>query len=364
MNNIIQRESLRQNDTDILLNDYLNRKLFTFKNFICDFIENFDIIQFFIEDEIWISKKTLISNFDYVRYQNNFYIYKRIKCNRVGFEYFWSDFFDLNERGFFIHLLSLIPESLYESNINNSQIIYHSHFGNNFGNYQSTKKYIFFSGEKYSIPHQNYKLSLCHEQDTDNIICYPLFFFIINSYSPRYDSIFNVNYSLDIPKEFCAFVVGNPNCQIRNSFFRYVSLKYKKVSSYGKVMNNVGYHLNFPYNDVRQLELLSRHKFVICFENTKTDNYYITEKLLIAKSSGCVPIYWGTQKCLELFNRDAFLYLEDETEKGFQMLLDQIKVIDNNEELYLKIRNASLLRKETRDKFNICNIHKQIKNKV
>ena len=144
----------------------------------------------------------------------------------------------------------------------------------------------------------------------------------------------NQNNNSTIPSEFCAFIVGNPSCQIRNHFFQYLSQKYKKVNSYGKVLNNMGFIPDFPYNDERQLQLLSKHKFVICFENTKTEDYYITEKLLIAKAAGCVPIYWGTSKCFELFDKNAFLYLDGDNIESMDKLVSKIKMIDSNDKLF------------------------------
>jgi hypothetical protein len=125
-------------------------------------------------------------------------------------------------------------------------------------------------------------------------------------------------------------------------------------------MNNVGYVLDFPYNDERQIELLKKHKFVICFENTKLDEYYITEKILIAKSAGTIPIYWGSNKCLELFNHNSFLYLEDETEESLKKILNKIILLDNNPELYLKVRNEPLIKEEIKPIFDKKNLESKI----
>jgi hypothetical protein len=124
----------------------------------------------------------------------------------------------------------------------------------------------------------------------------------------------------------------------------------------------MGFIPDFPYNDERQLQLLSKHKFVICFENTKTDDYYITEKLLIAKAAGCVPIYWGTSKCFELFDKNAFLYLDGDNIEAMDKLVSKIKMIDSNDKLFLEIRKRPLLTQETTEKFSKQGLLDKIKS--
>jgi hypothetical protein len=110
-------------------------------------------------------------------------------------------------------------------------------------------------------------------------------------------------------------------------------------------LNNTGrVRDDFDWGSDQHVEFLGQHKFVICFENSRDDNnYYITEKILNAKLSGAIPIYWGTNKCLELFENDSFLYLNDTNDKGFKKLLDEIIELDNNDEKYIEIRNKKMI---------------------
>jgi GR25 family glycosyltransferase involved in LPS biosynthesis len=350
---IIQNESLRTSHEEINLNQFLNSQLpFLFDSYKCSNSEYLEFIKCFVRNNIYIKEKWLSSDFKFINKEGDYFIYERNKIVKVGFEYFWNEYLTVPERPFVYHLLSLIDGSLYENNIQNCDVIYHSHFMNNpFQNYLPQKKYIFFSGEKYKFPIEKYHLSLSSIPDSNHSVCYPFFFTVHHTYKDRYHFISEENTSTNIPEDFCAFIISNPNCQIRNLFFEYLDKNYKHVKSYGKVLNNVGYTLNFPYNDEKQLELLGKHKFVICFENTKTDDYYITEKLLLAKASGCIPIYWGTRKCLEIFDANSFLYLQNETIEGFKALMNKIILIDKSKELFLKIRNTPLLKSEFRYKF-------------
>jgi hypothetical protein len=360
--NIIQNESLKQTDQDILLDYFLEKDIFPVYRYICIDDKKLNECVHFIQNEIWSKCQIHLSNFEFSEKQNEFLIYKRKKSIRVGFEYFWTSFFSFSERLYLNHLLDLIENSILERDLQKCDVIYHSHFGN--PGYINPKhknqiKYIFYSGEKYGFAKEIYNLSLCHEEENKNIICYPLFFFLFNADPKKYHLVYDKNESIDIPSLFCAFIVGNPNCRIRNLFFMFLS-QYKHINSYGNVFNNVGYKLDFPYTDQRQLELLGRHKFVICFENTKTENYYITEKLMIAKASGTIPIYWGSKKCQELFNKNAFLYLEDESENGMMNLLQKIKLLDSNDKLYLMMRNTPLISDDIKNKFS----KETIQNKI
>lgn len=352
--NVVQHNECIVTYQDILLNNFLNQdKMELVDRYLCKDHSNIEHIKPFVKKEIFCLNDNPIEGFELTRKYQDCFVFKRMETVRVGFEYFWPNFLQKEERNIMLHLLSLIPNSIYETNLENCDVIYHSFFGNPFAvKKYPNKKYIFFSGEKYQIPTEQYSLSIYQKQDAQKIVCYPFFFTILHAYSPRYNIVMNQNNNSTIPSEFCAFIVGNPSCQIRNNFFQYLSQKYKKVNSYGKVLNNMGFIPDFPYNDERQLQLLSKHKFVICFENTKTDDYYITEKLLIAKAAGCVPIYWGTSKCFELFDKNAFLYLDGDNIEAMDKLVSKIKMIDSNYKLFLEIRKRPLLTTETTEKFS------------
>lgn len=364
-NNIIQSENLRIAPSDISLDLFISQPIVsTLDRYICQTLGDIQIIKYFVK-EIWTLEKSpeSIEGFEYLEtqpYFPDYHVYQRKKVTKVGFEHFWSSFFTPSERLFLVHLLSLVPNAIFEADTKYCDIIYHSYFGNSFGPKNPDKKYIFFSGEKYDIPTDQYTLSLCQKADTDKVVCYPFFFTMLHSHAPRYNMVLDENTNLERPEFFCAFIVGNPNAQARIIFCQLLSVKYKKVFSYGKVLNNVGYVADFLYNDPRQLTLLSKHKFAICFENTKTDDYYITEKLLIAKAAGCIPIYWGSEKCLELFDSNSFLYLEEDTLQAMDKLVSKIRMIDNNDKLYFEMRKRPLLKPETIEKFSKSNLLKKI----
>lgn len=51
--------------------------------------------------------------------------------------------------------------------------------------------------------------------------------------------------------------------------------------------------------------------FSVAMENVINDGYY-TEKLLDCFLTGTIPIYWGTEKILNIFDKDGILFLNSD----------------------------------------------------
>lgn len=130
-----------------------------------------------------------------------------------------------------------------------------------------------------------------------------------------------------IKTEFCSFVVsnsaGNP---IRFKFFEEL-LKYKKVNSGGRYMNNIGLQGGVP----DKYEFQKKHKFSLCFENSSHLGY-TTEKLVQGFAAGTIPIYWGASDVGEIFNKNAMVIIKDNND--FSRALKQIIEIDENDDIY------------------------------
>jgi len=132
---------------------------------------------------------------------------------------------------------------------------------------------------------------------------------------------------------FAGFVVKNGGQDIRNRFFHYLN-SYKPVASGGPLFNNIGHVLP----DIRsKIQFFNKCKFAICFENGSYPGY-ATEKLYETLMSNAIPIYWGSPTIDRDFNPNAFLDL-NKFGGDFEKLLNAIKEIDNNDELYQKMLN-------------------------
>ena len=133
-------------------------------------------------------------------------------------------------------------------------------------------------------------------------------------------------------REFCNFVYSNGNEADgkRNEIFEKLS-EYKIVSSGGRYRNNVGGPVKDKY------EFQKKYKFTIAFENDSSPGY-TTEKILQAFAARTIPIYWGDPDVVKHFNSKAFINCHDYA--SFDEILDKIKEIDNNDNLYLEYIKA------------------------
>ena len=182
---------------------------------------------------------------------------------------------------------------------------------------------------------------------SENILNFPYFFHIyLNNFQEFIDIKKKSKYRKK--KKFCAFIATNHNCKDRIEFFHKLS-RYKKIDSFGKVLNNstiaeelikkykyINYNdsqYNYNINLVNQ-ELFRDYKFVICFENSYSDDY-ITEKLPNVMMANSIGIYRGAKNINEFFNTKSFINYDDYCD--YDQMIDKIIELDKNEESYRKI---------------------------
>lgn len=140
-------------------------------------------------------------------------------------------------------------------------------------------------------------------------------------------------------RDFCSFVVSNNTVSIptRTRVFEELS-KYKHVASGGMYLNNVG----GPVEDKK--EFIKNYKFNIASENSIV-NGYITEKIIDAFNANTVPIYIGPSDIIEDINKDSFINVSNF--KTYQELVDYIKEVDTNNDLYMKYLSADRIKDST-----------------
>jgi hypothetical protein len=293
----------------------------------------------FIKEKV-ISKFKIPDDWDEFvlnNFENGFYNYSRVKSKKVFIYWCWYKTF-LHE---YFGYLNIVKNSIYENNHNLADvhiIMYPSLIlDNKKTNIQITGEHSFSNWNLF-----NYNLT-SYTDISKRQFCYPYFCQVLDTRN-NYENIFKKRNENSISSMFCSFIHSNSSCEIRNLFFKYLCENYKKVNSYGRLFNNMDKVYEYTWFDDEQIELIGKHKFALCFENSRNDDdYYITEKILNAKLSGAVPIYWGTSKCKDIFENDSFLFLEGNTIDDFKNLLNKIKILDNNDEKYLEMKNKPLI---------------------
>ena len=134
--------------------------------------------------------------------------------------------------------------------------------------------------------------------------------------------------------EFCSFVYSNYLAEEgRQTIFNKLS-SYKKVNSGGRYINNIG------GNVVNKLEFELKHKFSIAFENSSRLGY-TTEKIVCSFVANTIPIYWGNPEIGLEFNEKRFINCHNY--ESFDQVVERVKEIDNNDDLYLSIINEPIL---------------------
>ena len=140
-------------------------------------------------------------------------------------------------------------------------------------------------------------------------------------------------------RKFCNFIYSNQtkgdNAQNRIEFCLALQ-NYKHVDCPGKCLNNMdglGARESRTWYD-EKLEFLKDYKFTIAFENAISPGY-VTEKILQPFIADSVPIYMGSPTVAEDFNPKAFINVADY--KNFDEVIEKIKELDNNDELYMQM---------------------------
>ena len=219
---------------------------------------------------------------------------------------------------------------------------------------------VFWSAENWPLPHDTYSLYVTNsikEDDTHlRIPTWMIFidWFTTNTTIPIDCTDNPIRFPLSMAMqphpvsfqerdEFCAFVVSNPSCTLRNDAFHYVN-QYKKVHSGGGLYNNIGGQLSLKYpgggcGDVSKYEFFSKHQFTLSFENSQNTGY-VTEKVLHAKMAGCVPLYWGSLQTDD-FVPHSFINLS--AISSVETVVDVIKKLESRPDLCAKMASTPIL---------------------
>lgn len=265
---------------------------------------------------------------------------KKIK---IAFTDFWGGF-ENNPTGMteFDNVLYRMLSEFYDIEISNEpDYLFYSVFGNNHYRFKDCVK-IFYTGEnrRPNFDECNYSLSFDYMNDERNLR-FPLS--AITLYEGGKKDGFEKEIDFDKIKsektEFCNFIFSNPNAGLRNMLFQELS-KYKRVDAGGRVLNNIGYLVD------DKLKFQSKYKFSIAFENSEYPGY-TTEKLVHPKLVDSIPIYWGNPLVNKDWNTKSFINAYDFD--NVLDLIDFIKEVDNNDDLWYKMLTEPHLNENSKD---------------
>ena len=193
---------------------------------------------------------------------------------------------------------------------------------------------VLFTGECYTPDFNLYDYAIGFDKLLlgDRYIRYPLYLACYEEMcnKAQNERIISGN---EYSRDFCSYVVSNVADDYRDRLYSELTA-YKKVFSGGKHLNNIG----IPDGVNDKQEFISQYKFNIACENVSKTGY-CTEKIVEAFAANTIPIYWGDPDIEEYFNKKAFINCHNY--ENMNELIDHIKMIDSNNDLYMDMLSQS-----------------------
>lgn len=260
-----------------------------------------------------------------------------MKTIKIDFSGFWSNF-DKNDN-LFVNIL----RERYDVQISDKpDFVIVSVLGSPYEYTKYDCVRILFTGEPlapdfnifdYAITLEN--LSCLDANGEDRHFRYPL---CLYNYKRAKENSRGMSYEeakkeLSGKKYFCNFLYGHKSAYgEREELFRLVN-EYKRVESAGSFMNNMPDGKVVPYSE-EKMKFLKQCKFTLSVESVSYPGF-ITEKIINPFYSQSVPIYYGNPLCKNEFNTKAIVNCHDFN--SFEEVVERVKEIDNDDELYIKM---------------------------
>lgn len=262
---------------------------------------------------------------------------------KIAFCDWWSEeycggTFDFNNN----YLVRLLKEFVDVSvvGVNDSpDIVVYSVFGKSAATISGPRK-VFYTGEPYAVRSEaDYNITFDPSSSVNTRL--PLWVCYMDK-----DQVSRKRQVPASRDRFCSFVCSNAGkWNYRKEIVEKLSA-YKRVDCAGAYLNNLGFTLERGTNCSGKVEFNKQYKFSIVFENTKYPGY-CTEKMCDAFKSGCIPIYWG-DATLD-FNPKC--YIDADRFASFDELVEYIKKVDTDDELYASFFEEPIFTEYWMEKF-------------
>lgn len=242
---------------------------------------------------------------------------------------FWSGFFEKTNPvhvEFFTSLLSKVYNEEvtvgdYESStllVENTQVT------NSLKKAKIWHHTYLFSGESYiRSDRAEYDCVLYGERSAGNTINCPLFvpytFCLNRSSFPEPPST--------VPTKDVVVCISNNGGGVRNKFLEMLE-RTMSVTYIGNYKNNIGGPLSAVYNTQEYFDYISQFKFVVTMENSEHDTY-ITEKIINGFHGRTLPVYWGSPRVHDYFNKSRFLCISN-TDESMRDVIHIMKTMSDS----------------------------------
>ena len=191
--------------------------------------------------------------------------------------------------------------------------------------------YVGLLSEMQQHKYKNIYAVICNDTKAEHVFNMPYFILQLDAMTKEFQDFTQSRKITIIPPKFCCAVVSNPFCVERNEFYKILS-KYKKIDIYGRhFLNNADNHKISSFSDFTNHNLFREYKFVICFENSYT-NEYITNKLVEPMLANSIPVYRGAGNTGNYFNTKSFINYDDYG--NYDKMMARIIELDRDDEQY------------------------------
>lgn len=261
--------------------------------------------------------------------------------HKVFFRGFWPGFSPYTAVGqFFLAILNNIYMSeggvKTTNSIGEADILFDSCFDGTAIPWKRWKATYFYSGESYALPNwKNYDIALWGERVTTspNIVTLPLFpLYLLDLGEPPLPLL--PEQVRPIPEKDVLVMISNPGGEVRRHFLEALEESDLKITYAGKYKNNIGGAFQPAFGTPEFAAFASQFKFIITMENSQQENY-ITEKILQGLFAENVPVYYGSPRICEYFNKDRFI---NHTGNAAETIAEMRRLRDNPDQWLETVR--------------------------
>lgn len=279
---------------------------------------------------------------------------------RVAFAYFWPGFAPEHFRAFFPYAFAGYDLALS----NDPEIVFYSVFSPQFRAYADPRniepcvtigagKYlrVFLTGENFEPAMHDCEFAISFSALTDhaNHLRLPLWVYENRGwgYGPERlvkDAHTDWEKLAAEKSRFCNFLYQH-DVPFRNAVLDTVA-RYKPVDSAGPCRNTMkGWTVPMVPNRLQgKLDFFRHYKFTLAVENILWPGY-MTEKLVDPMYAASIPIYVGDPQAHLSFNPES--YIDFNRFASMTAMLDYVRAVDNDRDLYLKMLAAPFYRANT-----------------
>ena len=134
-------------------------------------------------------------------------------------------------------------------------------------------------------------------------------------------------------KYFCNFIYGHPSSNgMREKLFEALN-SYKPVVSPGSYLNNTGGGKK-RCSWAEKHDYLRLSKFTIAGDSIRYPGF-VTEKIVDPFIFHSIPVYFGSTKIYDDFNKDAFICCENEND--IERVVEEVRLLDCDDEAYIEM---------------------------